>query len=367
MSILCESSVSVFAFQDCPGRSWIILGRSLPVVEEILDREVRLDEVRFWERERSFGLAVQFMAFLFSSILSVCSHALYYMTDRQSASQAAPLNSSAPAVGSDTVSQFAMLVAQMMSKTQNRASTVSFEYVDRHLQMFLRLKPPRFEGTVEPRATEDWLRRLEKTFDGMQCPPDRKVPLAVFLLDGEAERWWMGQQEEKFQGKLNSLITWEEFSEGSRTVMQYEAEFTALARYAPQLVNTSAEKCYRFLRGLRDSLRHPLWWTASRKRFDSDVSGSGFSGKKKFVSGDPKRSGQSGSTTVFGSGSTTSSGSVSGAPVCQTCGRRHFGQYYRATGQCFRCGQPGHRITECPQAGFDRRSESRSDSFVRLA
>ncbi|PKU84470.1 hypothetical protein MA16_Dca002983 [Dendrobium catenatum] len=46
--------------------------------------------------------------------------------------------------------------------------------------------------------------------------------------------------------------------QGSRTVMQYEAEFTALARYAPQLVNTSAEKCYRFLRGLRDSLRHPL-------------------------------------------------------------------------------------------------------------
>ncbi|PKU60295.1 hypothetical protein MA16_Dca027760 [Dendrobium catenatum] len=47
--------------------------------------------------------------------------------------------------------------------------------------------------------------------------------------------------------------------QGSRTVIQYEAEFTALARYAPQLVNTSAEKCYRFLRGLRDSLGG-LWY-----------------------------------------------------------------------------------------------------------
>ncbi|XP_020672656.1 uncharacterized protein LOC110092439 [Dendrobium catenatum] len=184
------------------------------------------------------------------------------MTDGQSASQAAPVNSSAPVVGSDTVSQFTTLVAQMMSETQNRVSAVRSEDVDKHLQMFLRLKPPRFEDTVEPRATEDWLRRSEKTFDGMQCPPDRKVPLAVFLLDGEAERWWMGQQEEKFQGKLNSLITWEEFSEvfsswfvspsarqqmhetflrlveGSKTVLQYEAEFTTLARYAPQLVST---------------------------------------------------------------------------------------------------------------------------------
>ncbi|PKU86703.1 hypothetical protein MA16_Dca023867 [Dendrobium catenatum] len=29
--------------------------------------------------------------------------------------------------------------------------------------------------------------------------------------------------------------------------------------------------------------------------------------------------------------------------------------------------QPGHQIAECPQAGFDRRSESISENFVRLA
>ncbi|KAI0516601.1 hypothetical protein KFK09_009278 [Dendrobium nobile] len=176
--------------------------------------------------------------------------------------------------------------------------------------------------------------------------------------------------------------------------MQYEAEFTALARYAPQLVSTSTKKCYRFLRGLRDSLRQPLVpfhisdfselverarliendlmatqqrWTASRKRFGGDSS-SNSSGKRRFVSGsgDSKRSGQSGFTGTATT-STTSSGSVSGAHVCQSCGRRHFGQCYRMTGQCFRCGQPGHRIAECPQAGSNRRSEFRSESFVRPA
>ncbi|PKU76373.1 hypothetical protein MA16_Dca000976 [Dendrobium catenatum] len=137
--------------------------------------------------------------------------------------------------------------------------------------------------------------------------------------------------------------------QGSRTVMQYEAEFTALARYSPQLVSTSAERCYRFLRGLRDSLRQPLVpfhisdfselverarliendlmatqqrWTASKKRFGSDTFSSGSSGKRRFVFGDSRRSGQSGSTTVSGTTATgtTSSGSVSGTPVCQTCG-----------------------------------------------
>ncbi|PKU80152.1 hypothetical protein MA16_Dca021327 [Dendrobium catenatum] len=223
-----------------------------------------------------------------------------------------------------------------MSETQSRTVTVRSDDIDRHLQLFLRLKPPRFEGAVEPRAAEEWLRRLEKTFDGMQCPSDRKVPLAVFLLDGEAEHWWEGQQAARFQGRLNSLITWEEFTEvfrdwfvppsarqqmqesflrlvqGSKTVMQYEAEFTALARYAPQLVSTSAERCYRFLRGLRDTLRQPLIpfritdfselverarliendmittqqrWTVSRKRFGGEASGSGSSGKRRFVAG----------------------------------------------------------------------------------
>ncbi|PKU76304.1 hypothetical protein MA16_Dca019533 [Dendrobium catenatum] len=136
--------------------------------------------------------------------------------------------------------------------------------------------------------------------------------------------------------------------------MQYEAEFTALARYAPQLVSTSVEKCYKFPRGLRDSLRQPLvpfhisdffklveiarliendpmatqqWWTASRKRFSGDAFGSGFSGfgKKRFAFEDSRRRGQSVFTIVSGSGNVTSSGSVIGAPVYQTCGRRHFG------------------------------------------
>ncbi|KAH0454797.1 hypothetical protein IEQ34_016721 [Dendrobium chrysotoxum] len=77
------------------------------------------------------------------------------MTDGQSASQASPVYSFAPTVGSNTVSQFATLIAQMMGKAQSRVPVVRSEEVDRHLQIFLRLKPPRFEGTVAPKETED--------------------------------------------------------------------------------------------------------------------------------------------------------------------------------------------------------------------
>nr|GFD27861.1 hypothetical protein [Tanacetum cinerariifolium] len=34
-------------------------------------------------------------------------------------------------------------------------------------------------------------------------------------------------------------------------------------------------------------------------------------------------------------------------PVCTTCGRRHPGEFRRAAGTCFKCGQAGHLQKDC--------------------
>ncbi|XP_050935901.1 uncharacterized protein LOC127144247 isoform X1 [Cucumis melo] len=47
-----------------------------------------------------------------------------------------------------------------------------------------------FEGSTDPADAENWLNMLEKCFDVMNCPEERKVRLATFLLQKEAEGWW---------------------------------------------------------------------------------------------------------------------------------------------------------------------------------
>ena len=34
--------------------------------------------------------------------------------------------------------------------------------------------------------------------------------------------------------------------------------------------------------------------------------------------------------------------------VCQKCGKKHKGVCYRESRACFKCGQMGHRIKDCP-------------------
>ena len=120
-------------------------------------------------------------------------------TDGQSARRAVPAPDTVGALTAEVLAQFSGLIAQMVRNEQSRLVPSKAESGDSYLHSFLRLDPGRFKGAVEPRVAEDWLLRVEKTFDGMDCPVSRKVPLAVFMLDGEAERWWASQRRDRSQ------------------------------------------------------------------------------------------------------------------------------------------------------------------------
>ncbi|KAL4013991.1 hypothetical protein IC575_026176 [Cucumis melo] len=133
-----------------------------------------------------------------------------------------------------------------------------------------------FEGSTDLVDAEVWLNMLEKCFDVMSCPQERKVRLATFLLQKEAEGWqksiiaryndartldWQtfrGIFEEKYYPTTYCEAKRDEFLElkqGSLSVAKYERKYTELSRYAEMIVPSESDLCCRFERGLRFEIR----------------------------------------------------------------------------------------------------------------
>ncbi|XP_038702123.1 uncharacterized protein LOC119998777 [Tripterygium wilfordii] len=176
------------------------------------------------------------------------------------------------------------------------------------------------------------------------------------------------------------------------TVTEYDILFTRLSRYAPHLVATEEMRITRFVNGLVT----PLFNAVASQEFTTyaaavdrvrkieirrleDRGGQEQSKKSRTVgsfsgfsrSVDSQKSGkQRAAQSEMGSSAYSPSIALrrdsrfqdaehsgqqppsqfsADRPPCLTCGKRHSGQCYRATGACFKCGQLGHRMWECPQ------------------
>ncbi|RVW20291.1 Retrovirus-related Pol polyprotein from transposon 17.6 [Vitis vinifera] len=210
---------------------------------------------------------------------------------------------------------------------------------------FKKLGPPYFSGATDPTEAEAWILKMEKFFGVIDCSEEQKASYAAFMLDKEADHWWrMTRRLLEDQGP----ITWRQFREafykkyfpdsvrrqkvgefirleqGDMTVAQYEAKFTELSRFSPQLIATEEEKALKFQDGLKPYLKNKI-----------SILKLGVYSERRSTSGRNQNKGKAAQN-------------LDGA--CPTCGKKHGGRpCYRETGACFGCGKQGHLIRDCPE------------------
>ncbi|XP_038977887.1 uncharacterized protein LOC108511168 [Phoenix dactylifera] len=253
------------------------------------------------------------------------------------------------------------------------------------LAEFKKFAPSAFKGTSNPLEAETWLNEMKKVFNALRCPDEDRVTFATFMLLGEADIWW--NVERGKMGQNTTSLTWEGFKEifrdkyvpqsvrrqkfreftrleqGNMTVAEYAAKFEELARYAPGQVENERERAEKFESGLRARIRQQVSTfelssykdvvnkalVVERGLNDTQEEREKIMKKRNRQVGFQNE--QDRNTESRPKKQTTASDKTQqkGTIRCYRCG----GPHYRKDcswfeGNCFSCGQQGHKADICP-------------------
>ncbi|XP_077238470.1 uncharacterized protein LOC143879783 [Tasmannia lanceolata] len=261
---------------------------------------------------------------------------------------------------------------------------IRHQQLNRLIELQELVKP--FKGTTDPLEADEWLKELEKTFDCLRYTDQERLDSATFMLWGSADDWW--QLKKRISGK-DVEYTWGEFKtafytryfppsvkflkeneffnlkQGSRTVLEYEAEFNRLGRFVPSAVlEDNGFLARRFQEGLREPIRQRV------KDFQigtyAEVVSKALVLEEGVVKAQQARDHQQNKRfRPIGYQGGQSLGNqakkpwtqhsdnrtrISGGDGCSESGGPHAeNDCCWASGACFKSGQQGHKRVVCPQ------------------
>ncbi|XP_038983677.1 uncharacterized protein LOC120111190 [Phoenix dactylifera] len=256
------------------------------------------------------------------------------------------------------------------------------------LAEFKKFAPSAFKGTSDPLEAETWLNEMEKVFNALRCPDEDRVTFATFMLLGEADIWW--NVERGKMGQNATSLTWEGFKElfrdkyipqsvrrqkfreftrleqGNMTVAEYAAKFEELARYAPGQVENERERAEKFESGLRARIRQQV--STFELSSYKDVVNKALVVERGLNDTQEERErilkkrnrqaelqNKHGKNTEFGPKKQTTGNDKTqrkDTVKCYRCGGPHYqSECNWFNGNCFSCGQQGHRADTCPNRG----------------
>ncbi|CAL9130901.1 unnamed protein product, partial [Musa textilis] len=281
-----------------------------------------------------------------------------------------------------TLETMSSVMQQLQQERNCGAKTLN--HTGSRIEQFKKLSPPCFSGEPDPMVAEQWIMRMEKIFDVLDCPDDQKVSFATFMLEGEAEYWW--KTIKRISEARHEHITWKVFVEkfnekyfpdyikeqkkieflnliqGNLTVAKYEAKFTELSRFATHITDDESRKIKKFERGLKPTIRSQISVLKLRayvdvveramiieKNIEEIQEIKGKNDKDKFTNknkrGNESKNGNKRIKTTRFRKEKPSQRTQS----CVKCRFNHeISQCFWVTGACFACGKLDHKVKDCP-------------------
>ena len=278
--------------------------------------------------------------------------------------------------------QDALAAGQNQTRAPDEVPVADMEYerYSRVLARFQKMRPPQFGGESDPDATDGWVMELEKIFKALRCPREFWVELAGFTFTRVAEHWWRSVQDQ-----FGELKDWEQFlalfrrrflpepvlrqkeeefnklQQGARSVWDYHADFTTLARYAPHLQKDEPRLARKFRSGLRFEIVRrmggvPVDTVAQMVEIAQNVEIDINLESAARVAVDARSKSLLPAEISLGKKRKASSGVSAGAQV--TLSGEGPPQRVRMDVECFNCHQRGHFRDKCPLPRQPRRESS---------
>ncbi|KAJ4792483.1 polyprotein [Rhynchospora pubera] len=247
---------------------------------------------------------------------------------------------------------------------------------------FGRLGPPKFQGDgIE--AAEEWLASMQSKFRICRAPEANRVELAAHYLENAARFWWENEKlnfegdqeripwvwfEEKFKEEFVGELQQEEqrqrfmtLKQEGRTVAEYNATFTALSKYVPDIRGNAPRYRRHYLNGLRHKIAaivdnpavHNLRQLMSHA---AQIEAHHKLEREEMLERNVRQKGSKGQP-VGQSKVVVSSSASAPAPKamdrfntwCRTCNKAHDEWNCRFQNQaCFNCGSTSHWRRDCP-------------------
>ncbi|XP_055824360.1 uncharacterized protein LOC129892848 [Solanum dulcamara] len=185
-----------------------------------------------------------------------------------------------------------------------------------------------FEGTVDPIDAEQWLQRIERVFEQLECSDVAKFRLSHYaggIITDEKDKC------RRFEDGLNDSIR------KNVAILQHE-NFCKLVSTAFTWERLDKEEANRHENRFRKP-RLDFGGPSKKRRFDDSKAGSVNRSDQQKQS---RLNFVTASTPSYSQGKTC-------IPTCSECGKNHYGACKRASGVCFNCGSFDQKVRDCPK------------------